>query len=704
MSLLNFRSSRSRKSRSRSSQVSSANRHRWDCQGQWECQGLEPRVLLAGDVGAELGVVIDLRGQSGQEKVEVFAGDHYLGTRFLSTDWQRFDFNVQDAGLEGKDIRVNFINDLYQPELNLDRNVFVGTLFLNGEAIDPNTESAFSTSTWLAEDGIMAGAGRGSVLHANGYLQFGLPTGSRLTVYARGDEGGEQFTVQAGTEDFSPTTVSTDLQAYEFFLNETIVASSLRLRFDNDRYQPTEGIDFNLFVDRVVLDGVTYQAEAADVLQSGVVQSGVLKTGFLGSETLHANGYFQFDATTILGPRYAFDESVSGDGVMELEGGNFAFAASRSDGTFIGVSQSFGFGFPQSADSADVNVYDSNGNPDTSFSGDGSLALLPLVENVLEESLQLTSLRATELLIDSQDRTVIALSLFGTDGEDGFFSKVWAIRLTRAGDLDASFGDAGIFRFDGDLPERLSHFHVDALDRLVATDGSHLVRLTSNGQVDTSFGVDGVQMFSSPSIDTQTSQITTRQDRSIVVLLSRPNPRADNNGYLLQFNEDGSVGTWFGESGVATLPRIGFSLGFDFSENYSDVVLDSQGRATLTGSRSVMRLTENGQLDAMFGDRGLAKLPNDIISDGHWFRYATESGAVIDAEGRTVVATVDGFIRLDVAGRLDTSFSQDGYGVAMNVGTLTTFDTSKLQIDSQGRLFSPIRSVGNPAIAVWELV
>lgn len=668
----------------------------------WQIAALEPRMLLAGDVGTELGVSIDLRGETGEERVQFWAGDYRLNSQFLTTEWQRFDLNVQNAGLEAKDIRVEFLNDVYDPGV-VDRNVFVGSLFLNGEEFDPNGEDGFSTATWRPEDGIVAGSGRGSVLNANGYLQFGAPDGSVLTVYARGDEGGEQFSLLAGSYEFAATTVTTDLTAYEFYLNETIDPGSVRVQFLNDRYQPEIGVDFNLTVDRIEIDGASYESEAAETFHTGVFRDGFLQSGFYFTETLQGNGFFQFNNSPQNSPRYAFDESVSDDGLIEFSQGDALRATSFSDGSFVGTTQRFGFGGAGSFQTS-VEAYDATGNVDTQFNSGQPINLFQIVQNTLPDSQTLFGVTALDTIVDSQDRVLIPLSITAQTSEGDFLVLRWAIRLTRNGDVDASFGDQGIFQFSDQLTNRPDIYHVDGLDRLLGTDGENIVRLNNIGQLDSSFGLNGVAPVNSPASDAAATTLTTRADHSIMILLTRRLAGDGDGAYLSQFNEDGSVGTWFADSGIAVVPRARFDFRSFFSEQYDRLTLDDQGRSYLTGSRSVLRFTENGQIDASYGGHGLAILPDSMLSDGEYFQFGTESGVVIDAQGRAIASGLVGFIRLDESGNLDSTFSQDGYGAIYDAGEIRSFDVSNLQLDASGRLFSPIRSIRNPAVAVWQLV
>ena len=79
--------------------------------------------------------------------------------------------------------------------------------------------------------------------------------------------------------------------------SETIRADQVRIEFTNDRFDPANGIDRNVRLDRMVLDGTTYETEASSVYSTGTwtAELGV-QPGHRNSEYLHTNGYFQFNA------------------------------------------------------------------------------------------------------------------------------------------------------------------------------------------------------------------------------------------------------------------------------------------------------------------------------------------------------------------------------------------------------------------------
>ncbi|QDT72025.1 hypothetical protein I41_11900 [Lacipirellula limnantheis] len=80
-----------------------------------------------------------------------------------------------------------------------------------------------------------------------------------------------------------------------------IPISQIRVAYANDGNSST-GVDRNLRVDGVTLDGTFYQAEAANVFSTGTCVADVGRApGLWQSEYLHANGYFQFASTAVPG-------------------------------------------------------------------------------------------------------------------------------------------------------------------------------------------------------------------------------------------------------------------------------------------------------------------------------------------------------------------------------------------------------------------
>ena len=123
---------------------------------------------------------------------------------------------------------------------------------------------------------------------------------STVTIFASGTEGGEQFQVQvngAVAETFQ-IGVGTDIlndQTFTFETADTITADDLRIEFINDTFDANTGFDSNLIVDAVEIDGTRFETESSDVFSTGTfIDADGITPGFRQSETLHANGFFQY--------------------------------------------------------------------------------------------------------------------------------------------------------------------------------------------------------------------------------------------------------------------------------------------------------------------------------------------------------------------------------------------------------------------------
>lgn len=131
---------------------------------------LEPRQMLST-------VSIEAVGSTGEEVMVVTAGESevFRTTVFESgtlaaTRNNTFTFEVDDS-LAVSDLRINFVNDFYDPGVK-DRNLTVRKIRFNGNGTEIEALNVFSTGTWLAEDGVQNGYGRGNILHSNGYFQI----------------------------------------------------------------------------------------------------------------------------------------------------------------------------------------------------------------------------------------------------------------------------------------------------------------------------------------------------------------------------------------------------------------------------------------------------------------------------------------------------------------------------------------------------
>lgn len=116
-------------------------------------------------------VSIQASGQEGGEILNVYAGDELIIEAAVTQQQQTYEA-VVDHDVSAADIRIEFVNDLYQPEQGIDRNLTINSFSLDGVSFDFFSASTFSTGTWTSADGIVDGFGRGNTLHSNGFFQF----------------------------------------------------------------------------------------------------------------------------------------------------------------------------------------------------------------------------------------------------------------------------------------------------------------------------------------------------------------------------------------------------------------------------------------------------------------------------------------------------------------------------------------------------
>ena len=123
---------------------------------------------------------------------------------------------------------------------------------------------------------------------------------STVEIFAAGTQGGEQFAVQVN--GFTVETFTTgagadsgNFQSFTFETDSTVRAGNIRIAFLNDSVDPVTGADSNLRVDAIVVDGFRTETESPFTSSTGTYLPGQgIQFGRPESETLHANGFFQY--------------------------------------------------------------------------------------------------------------------------------------------------------------------------------------------------------------------------------------------------------------------------------------------------------------------------------------------------------------------------------------------------------------------------
>lgn len=264
-----------------------------------EYHPLEPRlalaslqVIAAGVTNAET-LVLQIDGQT----VRTWTG---LGGNAYAGNFVTLTHSTAGALTPGQ-VRLAFTNDLYDPVNGIDRNVRVDAIVIDGARHETESPLVYSTGTWKPADGIVPGFRQSEYLHGNGYFQYPASSGGGETliqIRAAGDEGGERMELQIDGLTVAGFTVTTSFANYEFTAPAAVTAGRVRIAFVNDLWDPASGIDRNLNVDRISINGTVFETESPNVLSTGTWTAATgIQPGFFQSQTLHAEGYFQYEAS-----------------------------------------------------------------------------------------------------------------------------------------------------------------------------------------------------------------------------------------------------------------------------------------------------------------------------------------------------------------------------------------------------------------------
>ena len=262
------------------------------------------RSVLAQYSGA-LAIEVYAAGEIGDEIMELQIGNDVVGTWSMTGTnagaglFGQFNVAIDNASVD--DIRINFTNDFWDPSTGFDRNLRVDRIVVDGVTYQTEDPSVFSTGSWRPEDGIVPGFRQSEWLNSGGYLQYsssgtGGGNGSTIQIDASGETGQETMQLLIdGNVVQTYENVSTNQSTYSFTAADGVTADRIRVAFTNDQFDPQSGIDRNLTVDRIRIDGQVFETEAPSTFTTGFYLDGQgIVSGNFQSETLFGNGYFQY--------------------------------------------------------------------------------------------------------------------------------------------------------------------------------------------------------------------------------------------------------------------------------------------------------------------------------------------------------------------------------------------------------------------------
>ncbi|MEM7132366.1 MAG: putative Ig domain-containing protein [Chloroflexota bacterium] len=235
----------------------------------------------------------------------------------------------------------------------------------------PSTSGTYNVSTTVSD-------GQGGTATTNfTWTVTVVNPGSTIQVTARGQVGTEEMELRIdGVAVQSWSNVGTTAQNYSYSHPAGVTADQIRVHFTNDGREPVTNADRNLIVDKISIDGTTYETEAPSVLGEGVWNGSDCRTlAYHQNQMLACRGYFQYSssgnrAPTVTNPGSQFGSIGNGlslsIGANDPDGDPLVFGASGLPGG-LSLNNSSGVisGVPITVGSYPVTITVDDGNGGT---------------------------------------------------------------------------------------------------------------------------------------------------------------------------------------------------------------------------------------------------------------------------------------------------------------------------------------------------
>ena len=149
---------------------------------------------------------------------------------------------------------------------------------------------------------------------------------STVEIFAAGSTGQENFDllvnnqVVATFSNVGGNADQRDFVRFEFETDQTVTPGDISIAFTNDAFDPSIGLDRNLTVDRIAVDGVTAETESASTFSTGIWDNGLTGPGFFQTEFFNINATITYaDPQTGSGDRVEFNAlGTTGQEIVEL--------------------------------------------------------------------------------------------------------------------------------------------------------------------------------------------------------------------------------------------------------------------------------------------------------------------------------------------------------------------------------------------------
>ncbi len=362
------------------------------------------------------------------------------------------------------------------------------------------------------------------------------------------------------------------------------------------------------------------------------------------------------------------DISFGGDGkvITDLNGKNdwATSTAIQKDGKIVVA----GYSYNGSNNDFALARYNTNGTPDTTFSGDG---------NIITDISGSDDV-AKSVAIQSDGKIIVAG--YTRNGGDMDFALA---RYNNYGTLDENFGTNGVVvtNLRAAADDYAFGIAIQDNDKIIvagySSNGSNndfaLVRYNPNGTLDKTFSHDGIVFTSWGTSDDRAYSVAI-QSNGKIVLAGKSDINGNYDYATARYHPNGTLDAFFGSGG-----KVITYLGSWYDDCARSIAIQDNGKIIVAGYSyygsdddfSLVRYNPNGTLDTSFSGGG--KVITDFYGyDDHAYSVILQNDGKIVLAGTSYLNGYDfALVRYSPNGTLDTSFGDYGKvitSVAAGVG------------------------------------
>jgi uncharacterized delta-60 repeat protein len=272
------------------------------------------------------------------------------------------------------------------------------------------------------------------------------------------------------------------------------------------------------------------------------------------------------------------------------------------------------------------------------------------------------------------------------------------ICYSQPGSLDPSFSGGFVIT---DIGESASSVHSIVLQKdgkIIVTGrtfskSSVLIRYLENGTIDSSFGKNGIVLFTFDSTDTYIASASILQNNRILVAGSTPEynentQQRGNNFFVARYLSNGDLDSTFGNNGrlhtPITSPQTHGYWGQSLLVQTDEKFIISGEHSGASRNGVIIRYNYDGTIDSSFGNNGIVDCKGE---DNFHLSLQLPGGKLLFGGSNNNPILL---MRLLGNGKIDTSFSKDGYYSFFSLAPGASYNNSSFSdfaIDANGSIF-----------------